>query len=58
MAVKQLLKMDDLFLNIDFKTDYEVLDYLGIESDKIFDTYMQLISFDNFKDTQEKQLIL
>ena len=36
----------------------KILDYLGIESDIIFDTYMQLISLDNFKDTQEKQLIL
>lgn len=57
-VIEKLLEMDDLFFNIDFKTAYGVLDYLGIESDKIFEVYMQLISFDNFKDTQEKQYTL
>ena len=56
--VEKLLEKDDLFFNIDFKTAYGVLDYLGIDSDKIFETYMQLISFDNFKDSQEKQYTL
>lgn len=49
--LKGLLKQDDIFFNIDLATAVGILSFLGIPEDKIRETYMNLISPENYINT-------
>ena len=54
----ELLKIDDLFFKIDLASAVGLLSFLGIPDDKIKEVYLQLISFKEYKSTNDKQYIL
>ena len=51
----ELLKIDDLFFKIDLASAVGLLSFLGISDDKIKEVYLQLISFKEYKSTNDKQ---
>lgn len=51
----ELLKIDDLFFKIDLASAVGLLSFLGIPDDKIKEVYLQLISFKEYKSTNDKQ---
>ena len=51
----ELLKIDDLFLKMDLASAVGLLSFLGIPDDKIKEVYLQLISFKEYKSTNDKQ---
>lgn len=51
----ELLKIDDLFFKIDLASAVGLLSFLEIPDDKIKEVYLQLISFKEYKSTNDKQ---
>lgn len=51
----ELLKIDDLFFKMDLASAVGLLSFLGIPDDKIKEVYLQLISFKEYKSTNDKQ---
>lgn len=51
----ELLKIDNLFFKIDLASAVGLLSFLGIPDDKIKEVYLQLISFKEYKSTNDKQ---
>jgi peptidyl-tRNA hydrolase len=48
-TLKVILKDDNIFFNIDGETACGILKFLGIQEDKIVETYFKLISFEQYK---------
>ncbi len=51
----ELLKIDDLFFKMDLASAVGLLSFLGIPDDKIKEVYLLLISFKEYKSTNDKQ---
>jgi len=48
-VLKVLLKDDNIFFQLDIDTAYGILDFLGVDSDKISEVYDKLISFEEYQ---------
>lgn len=53
--LKFLLSQDDIFFKLEPETAVGILDYLGIEEDKIYDYYCSLISPENFREINKNK---
>lgn len=47
--IRSLLKNENCFFDIDMKLAIDILYFLGVEKEKLLETYYQLINTDNFK---------